>query len=620
MTKPHERIEVVFRPAGQSAYVLPGTLLTEAAATVGLAINYPCGGRGTCGKCRVRIIEGNAPAGDGDIRALSRDEIADGWRLACQTPVFGPMVVQWSSAATSAAQILTKTVARQGRDADRQPLIEVRPVELPPPTRGDDRPDLMRLEAGLGVSLRAGPAVLRVLGRQLADWGYRGTALLRGDELIDFVPEASPNALVAAADLGTTTLAAALIDARSEQDLAVAARLNPQRRFGDDVLSRIQACIERPDSLAEMSAAVIEAINDMIDELCRKVGTPPDAICELTIAGNTTMQQLALGISPAGLGRVPFAPVMARGVEAAAAELGISIHPRGRIYVFPVIGGFVGGDTVAGLLACGLTGDSGPSLLVDIGTNGEIVVWDGRRLTAASTAAGPAFEGARILHGMHGADGAIEKVVFDGELQCNTIGSAAARGICGSGLIDLAAELLRLGLLTPQGRLLSAEQAPAGTPPSVRGRLIEYEGKSAFLLVKGEQSQHGRPIVVTQRDFRELQLAAGAIRAGISILLSQAGLKAEHLQRVVVAGGFGNYIRRHNAQRIGLLPPQLAAEQIRYEGNTSLAGARMAALCRAARQSAEELARQTDHVDLSTSPQFASVFAESMLFPERESN
>lgn len=617
MTKPHERIEVVFQPAGQSAYVLPGTLLTEAAATVGLAINYPCGGRGTCGKCRVRIVEGNASPDDRNVRSLSLDEIADGWRLACQTQVFGPLVVQWSSAAASAAQILTKTVAQRDRPTARQPIIEVRPVELPPPKRGDDRPDLMRLEAGLGISLRAGPEVLGVLGQRLTDWGYRGVALLRGDELVDFLPETQSKALVAAVDVGTTTLAAALIDAQTEQDLAVAARLNPQRRFGDDVLSRIQACIERPDRLREMSAAVIEAINDMVNELCRKAGVPADAICELTIAGNTTMQQLALGITPAGLGRVPFAPVMARGVEARAPDLGISIHPRGRVYVFPVIGGFVGGDTVAGLLASDLTSDSGPSLLVDIGTNGEIVVWDGRRLTAASTAAGPAFEGARILHGMHGADGAIEKVVFDGELKCNTIGAAAARGICGSGLIDVAAELLRLGLLTSQGRLLGAEQAPPGTPPDVRNRLIEYEGTSAFLLIEGEQSQHGRPIVVTQRDFRELQLATGAIRAGISILLSQAGLKAEHLQRVVVAGGFGNYIRRHNAQRIGLLPAELAAEQIRYEGNTSLAGARMAALCRAARQSAEELARQTDHVDLSTSPAFASVFAESMLFPDR---
>lgn len=619
MTKPHERIEVVFQPAGQSAYVLPGTLLTEAAATVGLAINYPCGGRGTCGKCRVRIVEGNAPTAARDVHALSTDEIADGWRLACQTQVFGPLVVQWSSAAASAAQILTQTAARRDGAADRQPIIEARPVELPPPKRGDDRPDLIRLEAALGASLRAGPPVLRVLGQRLTDSGYRGAALLRGDELIDFLPEANPIALVAAVDLGTTTLAAALIDAQSEQDLAVAAQLNPQRRFGDDVLSRIQACLDQPDRLAQMSAAVGEAINGMISELCRKAGVPANMICELTIAGNTTMQQLALGITPMGLGRVPFAPVMAHGVEALAAELGISIHPRGRVYVLPVIGGFVGGDTVAGLLASDLVGDSGPSLLVDIGTNGEIVVWDGRHLTAASTAAGPAFEGARILHGMHGAEGAIEKVVFDGELKCNTIGSAAARGICGSGLIDLAAELLRLGVLTPQGRLLSAEQAPAGTPPSVRSRLIEYEGKSAFLLVEGEQSQHGRPLLITQRDFRELQLATGAIRAGISILLSQAGLKAEHLQRVVVAGGFGNYIRRHNAQRIGLLPPQLAAEQIRYEGNTSLAGARMAALCRAARQSAEELARKTDHVDLSTSPEFASVFAESMLFPDRES-
>lgn len=618
MSKPSEPIEVVFQPAGQSAFVLPGALLTEAAATVGLAINYPCGGRGTCGKCRVRIVEGAAPPGESDARALSADEMAAGWRLACQTKVFGPMAVQWGSAAAEAAQILTTTSRRQGDASDRRSIMELRPVELSPPKRGDDRPEMIRLASALSIPLRAGPSLLRALGRRLTDWGYRGTAVVRGDELIDFLPLAKARALVAAVDLGTTTLAAALMDLSTGQDLAVAARLNPQRRFGDDVLSRIQACAEQPESLGAMSAAVIEAINEMLAEMSRKAGAEANEIFEICIAGNTTMQQLALGIDPVGLGRVPFAPVMAGGVEAVAADIGIAIHPRGRAYVFPVIGGFVGGDTVAGLLASDLADDAGPSLLVDIGTNGEIVVWDGRRLTAASTAAGPAFEGARILHGMHGAEGAIEKVVFDGELRCNTIGSVAPRGICGSGLIDLAAELLRCRALTPQGRLYAADQAPADLPPNLRDRLIEHDGKTAFLLVPREQSGHGRPIIVTQRDFRELQLATGAIRAGISILLSQAGLKAEQLQRVVVAGGFGNYIRRHNAQRIGLFPAELDADRIRYEGNTSLAGARMAALCRAARQSAEELARQTDHVDLSTSPEFASVFAQSMLFPDQD--
>jgi uncharacterized 2Fe-2S/4Fe-4S cluster protein (DUF4445 family) len=279
----------------------------------------------------------------------------------------------------------------------------------------------------------------------------------------------------------------------------------------------------------------------------------------------------------------------------------------------------VGGDTVAGVLATGLGDAAGPSLLVDIGTNGEIVLAAHGMLTAASAAAGPAFEGARISQGMRGSTGAIEKVIVDDHLRINVIGDVPPLGICGSALIDLAAELLRHGLLSPEGRLRPRDQLPTGVPSDLVERLVWQGKQPAFLVAAETEAGHGRPIWLTQRDLRELQLATGAIRAGIVVLLKRAGLEPGDLQEVLVAGGFGNFIRRNNAQRIGLLPHGVPHHRIRYRGNTSLCGAQLVAISRRARRMAEQLAERTEHVDLSRDPAFSTIFAESMIYPEEES-
>jgi uncharacterized 2Fe-2S/4Fe-4S cluster protein (DUF4445 family) len=367
--------------------------------------------------------------------------------------------------------------------------------------------------------------------------------------------------------------------------------------------------------LGQLHQAITGAVDEMIGQLAHQARVSRENVYEITFSGNTTMQQLLAGIDPRWLGEVPFVPATADPVQTRASRLGLRIHPRGRAYVFPVIGGFVGGDTVAGILVTGLAETEKPTLLVDIGTNGEIVLAAHGKLQAASTAAGPAFEGARITHGMRASAGAIEKVVCDGRLRINVIGDALPVGLCGSGLIDLAAELLRHGVITSDGKLLAADRLPGDLVPDLRRRVIEQDGKAAFLLVPEEESANGKPIVLTQRDVRELQLAAGAIRAGIAILLRRAGLKAADLEAILVAGGFGNFIRRSNAQRIGLLPPDVPRHRIRFQGNTSLAGARLAAVSQQARRLAEELARRTEHVDLSRDPDFRWAFADAMIFP-----
>jgi uncharacterized 2Fe-2S/4Fe-4S cluster protein (DUF4445 family) len=347
----------------------------------------------------------------------------------------------------------------------------------------------------------------------------------------------------------------------------------------------------------------------------RQASVNPQRVYEVTIAGNTTMQHLLCRLHPRYLGEVPFVPVTGRHVSMPAAALGLHAHPRARVYVFPAIGGFVGGDTVAGMLATRLNECEAPTLLIDVGTNGEIVLFADGALRAASTAAGPAFEGARILHGMRSSTGAIEKVVLDGVLRTNVIGNVPPIGLCGSALIDLAAELLRHGLLAPEGRIRTPDQLPASVPADLTRRLTVHEKQMAFLLAPSEESGTGKPIVVTQRDFRELQLATGAIRAGVNILLRQVGLRPGDLESVLIAGGFGNFIRRSNAQRIGLLPPEIERRRIRYQGNTSLAGAWLAAVSDRVRRAADPLARRTRHVDLSTDPDFQRAFAEAMIFP-----
>jgi uncharacterized 2Fe-2S/4Fe-4S cluster protein (DUF4445 family) len=613
---PDAHFLVVFQPAGRAVRVPEGTPVLEAAAGAGLPLEAPCGGEGTCGKCRVLVRDGAGPPCPADQRFFHPAEVDAGWRLACQSVVRSPMSVEIPADSLLGARhkILAEAQAAPMPAAD--PPVVKRFLQLPPPERGDDVSDLGRMERAIGP-VDAALDVLRHLPRRLRDAEFCGTAVLADGRLLDFEPgDTRGECFVAAVDVGTTTLVAVLADPATGRQAAVASRLNPQTAFGDDVLSRILHAQESPRGLDELRDAVVRAVDEMLGELAAEAGVDRRRIYGVSFAGNTTMQQLLLGIDPRHLGEVPFVPVVSGPVLLPAAQLGVSIHPRARAYVLPVIGGFVGGDTVAGMLATDLADLPGPTLFVDIGTNGEIVLAADGKLSAASTAAGPAFEGARIAHGMRASAGAIEKVVVaDGRLQITTIGGERPIGLCGSALIDVAAELLRHRVLAPDGRLRTAGELPEGVSEDLRARLVEHEGKTVFGLVGAEASGHGRPVFLTQRDFRELQLASGAIRAGITILLRRAGLRPEDLDSVLLGGAFGNYIRRTNARRIGLLPGHVPPERIRFHGNTSLAGARLVILSRQARAIAEELARRTEHVDLSGDPDFRWAFAEAMVFP-----
>jgi uncharacterized 2Fe-2S/4Fe-4S cluster protein (DUF4445 family) len=440
------------------------------------------------------------------------------------------------------------------------------------------------------------------------------TILVDGDPVSIRHDPHSVGQLGVAFDLGTTTVAGALFDLHSGLERATHAVMNRQITLGDDVISRINAVRTDPTALARLQRHAVRSLNDIIHALCDECGERPSSIVRLAAAGNTTMQQLLLGLDPSPLGEKPFTPAFIATQSLPAARLGIDCHADARLSVFPQIGGFVGGDTVAGLLASHFDTLTRPTLFVDIGTNGEIAVLKEGAIYAASTAAGPAFEGARIRQGLRAMAGAIDQIwLHDGEFRFHVIGEGEPHGLCGSALVDTVAVLLRLGLIDTTGSLRMPEARPAALTDRLASRLIPGPDGGAFVLAYGRD---GQPRVsLTQQDVRELQLATGAIRAGIETLLRKAGVSLHALDAILLAGGFGNYIRRENAQRIGLLPP-VHYLAIRFIGNASLTGAKRALLSQAELTRAEALRARTTHVELAAEPHFSDLFMEHMLFPE----
>lgn len=613
-----DQVELTIHPLDRATYVRLGTPFVEVARHLRIPLNLPCGGEGNCGKCRVRVQQGVAPPTEADRRHFTPDELAQGYRLACQLVLNAPLVVALEPESLTTGQYQILTSAGQVCLRRESPPVEkvLMTCRVPEGVTAIDR--LCLRDGGARPSLDG----LRELATMVAK-GEPFTAILAEDALIGCEPEDTTCMNYGVAfDLGTTTLVASLVDVTTGEELAVAARPNPQMQFGDDVISRIQFACEHPQGLAQLESAIREACRALVDDLVQQTGVRRDHIYQATCAGNTTMQHLFCGLHPFTLGRYPFRPITLESVRCEARTVGLELHPRSQLYVFPAIGGFVGGDTVAGILTSGLLEGETPALLVDLGTNGEIVVYDGGELYAAATAAGPAFEGANIGAGMRASRGAIEQIWWDRDrgLQYRVIGQQRPAGLCGSALLDLLALLLESGLVTPQGRMVPPGEISTSGDRSadqlLGNRIVFQDEAAAFMVVPADATSTGRPIIFTQRDVRQLQLAIGAIRAGTEILLSHLGISPSQLQAVYLAGGFGNYIRRRNAQRVGLLPPGVPTAKIRFSGNTSLLGAKLALVSREIRQKAEVVARRVHHVDLSRDPNFRWRFAEAMIFPE----
>ena len=607
---------MTFQPEGRSVFVLEGTKLVEAAGQAGIILNQPCGGEGTCGKCLVEV-QGDAPPPTPVGRSrLSAEQLAQGWRLACQLGVRSDLVVS----IPQETRFFEQQILAEGKSRAYpfQPNVRKVCVNVPPASVEDQRSDLDRLLAALGdEGLRADLPLVRALPHVLRGQGPAVTAVLEGDEVQGVEDGDTTSRLWGVAfDIGTTTVVGALVNLAGPPEAApraVAGRTNPQVHFGDDVVSRISYVEKVPNGLDRLRRRLVACLNEIVLELCESAGIEPDSIYEATAVGNTTMSHIFLGVDPAPIGHAPYVAVFRQPVDAKAADLGLEINRNANLHVLPNIAGFVGSDTVAVILASGMFREEHVQMAIDIGTNGEVVIGNRERLVACSCAAGPAFEGARIRFGMRATDGAISKVVVNEGIEASVIGRGLATGICGSGLIDAVAELLDAGVIDPTGRIADRASVP-GLPDALRRAVVEFEGQPAVELVGTGRSKSGAPIVLTQRDVREVQLAKAAVRAGIEVVSAELGVAPEAVSRILLAGGFGNFIRRSHAKRIGLLPP-IGTERIEFIGNAAAAGARVALVSRDCRQEADRISRQTEYVELANRPDFQAHYMEAMTFP-----
>lgn len=412
-----------------------------------------------------------------------------------------------------------------------------------------------------------------------------------------------------AVDIGTTTVVAKLLDMRDGRCLATEAVLNPQTRFGDDVVSRINFA-QSDERLREIHEVIIDCVNDLTGKLCRRVRIEASSIYEACIVGNTTMNHIFLGYPVEQLGRAPYLAHRVDACDFPSGDLGLNMNPSGNVHCVENIAGFVGADTTAAALAADMDLVQDRVLVVDIGTNGEIVLGTRDRLYAASCAAGPALEGARIRYGSRAADGAIEAVVVDGDLCLDVIGGIPPRSICGSGLIDAVAVLADVGVIDATGRFLDPGSLRESLPAAVVSRLCECDGQPAFRLAPDDGTGCSG-IVLTQRDIRETQLAKAAILAGIRILMNKLGITEGDIDRVLLAGAFGNYIRPRSAVRIGLLP-NVPLDRIQSIGNAAATGAQMLLISDECRDRASRLAKRIQYVEIAHEKDFSDIFADAM--------
>jgi uncharacterized 2Fe-2S/4Fe-4S cluster protein (DUF4445 family) len=593
-----------------------GTTVFDAASWNGIAIDSTCGGHGTCKKCRVRVVEGNAAISDLDPRAFSPEELTNGWRLACRAIARADLVVEVPPLQTRPKAAL----AGVGRHVILRPAVQKRHLVLEEPTLEDQTSDLERVLAAMDdLELTVSLDVVRELPRLLRRAGYDVTAVLVDDELIAVEEGDTTDRLHAIAfDLGTTTVVATLLDLTTGQPLAVGSRLNRQQPFGADVIARISATMIEENALAELRRHAHETLAELTREVCDEAGVDPRGIYEIVVAGNMTMIQLALGIDPEPLGMAPFIVASRRLPVGRAADFGVDVHPRAPAVTFPALGAYVGGDIVAGLLATGLTRDRRLRLFVDVGTNCEIVLGSSSRVVATAAPAGPAFEGATIRCGMRAAEGAIEGVrLTDDDVEIQVIGDVEPAGICGSGLVDAAAELLRLGLLEPSGRLISHDDAVLRFP-GLADRLVSVAngkgGTERVFVLAHRGDDPARAIYLSQVDVRRLQEAKAAIATGWRMLLRELGIDEQDVQQVLLGGSFGAFLTPASAVRIGLVP-RLAVTRIVAAGNVAGEGAKIAALSLQERAAAAAVLDEVEYVEASGNPDYNELFLEELTFP-----
>jgi uncharacterized 2Fe-2S/4Fe-4S cluster protein (DUF4445 family) len=610
--------KITFEPLGRSVDVAPGTPVPIAAVRAGVRVVSECGGKGTCGSCLCRVLAGRS-AGDSPA-FLAPEALAEGLVLACRAVVGEEDIT---------LQVAERFSCEQGQFVSEDPACGASPApdpaDLPlaplclvvdPPRAGDGRSDLDRVAAALERAGEQPPTfaldAMRKAAAALRDQdGHLSLCLdrTRGRAFRLRPAGAAGHPVGAAVDLGTTTVAAALVDLTTGAALATDTAYNAQTARGLDVISRI-TWAERPGGLRELTRLARGTVNRLLEGLARRAGLCRRDIAAVSLSGNTTMVHLLLGLPPGHIRLAPYTPTVFAPEGLDCGEAGIFAHPAAPLYLAPAVGSYVGGDIASGLLAAGVAESAGLTLFLDLGTNGEAALGNRDFLLCCACSVGPAFEGGGLAHGMRASAGAVESVEIaaDGTAAVRTIGDGPALGLCGSGAISLMAGLFAAGWLDPAARLDRSRPSPA----------IRTDGRRAdYLLVPAHASGTEHDISVTETDFDNLLRAKAAVFAGCDLLLASAGMEFADLDQVVVAGGFGRFLDVESAVAIGLLP-DLPRERFRFAGNASLAGSARALLSRTAQARRREIAGRMTYLDLSDEPAYMDRFTAALFLPHTE--
>jgi uncharacterized 2Fe-2S/4Fe-4S cluster protein (DUF4445 family) len=610
---------VTFHPEGKRVDTTIGQTLFDTAGKLGVDIQSLCGGRGICGKCRVIVRSGMdslSHASDAERRFLSESEVETNLRLACQAAIKGrgPIVVEVPQQSRVGQQRLL--VKGLERPVQLTPSVRRLSVSLKKPSLLDVESDASRLLRALrrksGEDIRIDYEALKRIPHALREGNWDVTAITWMDrELIFVKPERQSKSLYGmAVDIGTTKIAAYLLNLDAGEISATVSMMNPQIPYGEDVISRISYIMKDEKNLEKMNRIVITGINELIDEACEKAGIDPKDIYDMIVVGNTAMHHIFLSISPKYVSLSPYPAVVQSSVDVKARDLGVRMNCGAYVHVFPAIAGFVGADAVADALATGIYESEELTMLVDIGTNTEIILGDKEKILSCSCASGPAFEGAHIKHGMRAATGAIEHIWIDPktlEVGYSTIGNVKPSGLCGSAIVDAVAQFLKTGMIAPEGNFQRSETE----------RLRRNENKPEFVIAWSDESSTGDDIVVTQGDVREVQLAKAAIYTGAAILMKRMKVDFRDIKKVFIAGAFGNYVDPQSARTIGMFP-DVPIQNVQFVGNTAGSGARMALLSTQMRRVADEVARKIEYIELGADPDFHKEFLNATYFPHKE--
>jgi uncharacterized 2Fe-2S/4Fe-4S cluster protein (DUF4445 family) len=611
------KITVEFISHKKKTRVPAGMSIFDSANWIGLPIESTCGALGTCGKCKIRVLEGQSGINEFDVKFFTEKELKEGWRLSCKAIISQDMVCE----IPQLLGIPKASIMGFGRHVILNPNVHKVYLDLKPPTMEDQCSDHNRIHDALienGFDVQLPLDVLKLLPSILRQSKWKITAVVVGQELVKIETGDTSNRCYGIAfDIGTTSVVGTLMDLNTGSSVAISSTLNDQAVFGADVITRISYTMTHKNGIGELQKKIIKTLNTLIKELLNKSNISNHEIYEIVITANATMVHLLLGLDPEAIGVTPFIPVLTDSYKLHADELNLKVLPHAHIFFLPHLGAYVGADIVGGLLASGIVQEDALRLLVDVGTNGEIILGSKNGAVATAAPAGPAFEGAQIKDGMRASEGAIESVrIFEDKIELQVIGDVPPVGLCGSGLLDVVAQLRMIGFLETSGKFVKSNNINTKSSTLFQQRMCtDNDGVQSFVLAWPNETGNNKQIVLTQRDIRELQFAKSAIAGGIEILMKKLNVNTNELKNIYLAGSFGNYINPVSAIVVGLVPP-IPIDCIKSIGNSSGEGAKIALTSFRERQKVNKYENIVDYLELSGSTEFSDTFMKLLDFPE----